>query len=139
MHPARLLPLPWALALVAPVALAAPEIAPAQAATPAPALPDGITSAMIEEGRKLYQGEGLCLACHGPDAKGGLGPDLTDQKWLHGTGSLTELIERIRTGVSAEDSMTGQIMPPKGGSQLTDEELKAVAAYVYMLSRGLSP
>lgn len=113
--------------------------APVRAQAAAPTLPDGITSAMVEEGRKLFQGEGLCLACHGPDAKGGLGPDLTDQKWLHGKGTLSEIVERIRTGVPAEDSMTGQVMPPKGGSQLTDEQIKAVAAYVFMLSRGMSP
>ena len=30
----------------------------------------------------------------------------------------------------------GAIMPPKGGSAITDDQVKAVAAYVWTLSHG---
>lgn len=99
-------------------------------------LPEGVTPSMVNAGKDLFGGRGLCLTCHGPDAKGGLGPDLTDTEWLHGEGRFTEIVARILLGVPDEDSITGQSMPPKGGSTLTDQEVRAVAAYVWTLSRG---
>ena len=93
-----------------------------------------VTPAAIAEGKTLYLGEGLCLACHGADAKGSIGPDLTDNTWLHGTGSFGEIVARVLAGVSSEQSKLGQIMPPRGGAGITDEQVRAVAAYVWSLS-----
>lgn len=119
--------------------LLCPPGATGQSSTPADSLPDGVTPAMVSAGKELFGGKGLCLGCHGPDAKGGLGPDLTDTDWLHGEGRFTEIVTRILLGVPDEDSITGQSMPPKGGSTLTEEEIRAVAAYVWTLSRGAPP
>ncbi len=104
----------------------------AQAA--ADSVPAAVTPAAIAAGKTLYLGEGLCLACHGADAKGSIGPDLTDKIWLHGTGSFGEIVARVLVGVSSEQSKLGQIMPPRGGSGITDEQVRAVAAYVWSLS-----
>ncbi|MSR03638.1 MAG: cytochrome c [Gemmatimonadetes bacterium] len=93
-----------------------------------------VTPAAIAAGKTLYLGEGLCLACHGADAKGSIGPDLTDNIWLDGTGSFGEIVARVLAGVSSEQSKLGQIMPPRGGSGITDEQVRAVAAYVWSLS-----
>ena len=38
-----------------------------------------------------------CVSCHGPDAGGIVGPNLTDQYWLHGGGIKTS-IQRSRWG-----------------------------------------
>jgi len=99
-------------------------------------LPDGVTQAMVEEGRRIFAGAGLCSACHGPDAKGLVGPDLTDNEWFHGSGTYQEIVDRIKTGVTAEQARNtmGAIMPARGGSGITDEQVSAVAAYVWTLS-----
>jgi mono/diheme cytochrome c family protein len=99
-------------------------------------LPKGVTQEMVTQGRQLFTGAGLCSVCHGNDATGmpGLGANLTDSEWLHNDGSYQGILETVMTGVSAEESSTGTAMPPKGGSGITDEQAKAVAAYVYSLS-----
>jgi mono/diheme cytochrome c family protein len=104
------------------------------AAQAADSTPAGVTPVAIAAGKDLFVGEGLCLACHGADAKGSIGPDLTDKIWLHGTGSLADIVARVLVGVSSEQSKLGQIMPPRGGSGITDEQVRAVAAYVWSLS-----
>jgi mono/diheme cytochrome c family protein len=93
---------------------------------------------MVTDGAALFKGAGLCSACHGADAKGlpSLGPDLTDAKWLHSKGTYDEIVKQVALGVAADKSTTGMIMPPKGGSAITDAQVKAVAAYVWSVSRG---
>jgi len=36
---------------------------------------------VIAAGRKLYHSVG-CIACHGNNARGAVGPDLTDDEWM---------------------------------------------------------
>jgi mono/diheme cytochrome c family protein len=98
-------------------------------------LPAGVTPAAIAQGKKLFSGEGLCFSCHGPEAKGLVGPDLTDGTWLMGKGTFDEIVARIVEGVPAGKSKSGVVMPPKGGARLKDEQVRAVAAYVWSLSR----
>lgn len=100
-------------------------------------LPPGVTDAMISQGASLFGGAGICTACHGSKAKGipNLGADLTDQEWSHGDGSYDAILETITKGVTPDKSTTGTAMPPKGGSSLNEDQLKAVAAYVWSLSR----
>ena len=98
-------------------------------------LPPGVTPAMVAAGKKYFMGEGLCTACHGMDAKGAIGPNLTDAEWLHGKGHFDDIVARVLAGVPMDSSRSGQIMPPRGGSGLTDEQIRAVAAYVWSLSR----
>ncbi|HEX9579820.1 MAG TPA: cytochrome c [Gemmatimonadales bacterium] len=104
----------------------------------ADSLPPGVTAKMVTDGAALFKGAGLCTACHGVDAKGvpNLGPDLTDAKWLHSKGSYDEIVKQIMAGVTADKSTTGIVMPPKGGSSLTDDQVKWVSAYVWTLGRG---
>lgn len=99
-------------------------------------LPAGVTPQLIKEGQGIFQGAGLCSACHGADAKGipSLGANLTDTEWLHSKGTYDEIVKQIMTGVAADKSTTGTVMPPKGGSAITDAQVKAVAAYVWSLS-----
>jgi mono/diheme cytochrome c family protein len=99
-------------------------------------LPDGVTSAMVEEGKDIYSGAGICMSCHGPNGEGvpNLGNDLTDEEWLHIDGSYESIVRSILNGVTAEESSTGAAMPAKGGTRITDEQVRAVAAYVWTLS-----
>lgn len=100
---------------------------------------EAVTKAMVDEGASLFSGRGLCNACHGPQGKGipNLGADLTDDEWLHSDGSFAGILETIVKGVSPDKSSTGTVMPPKGGSSLSDEQLKAVAAYVWSFANEL--
>ncbi len=99
-------------------------------------LPEGVTQQMIDEGKTIFNGAGICMACHGMDAKGvpNLGANLTDEEWNLGDGSYEAIVKTITEGVSSDKSSSGTVMPPKGGSQINDEQLRAVAAYVWSLS-----
>ena len=102
------------------------------------ALPEGVTEAMVQEGQTVFMGAGLCAACHGMDGSGAVGPNLTDGEWLTGEGTYPELIDQITNGVSLAEvkNALGVPMPPKGGSAITDDQVKAVAAYVWTLTHG---
>jgi mono/diheme cytochrome c family protein len=116
------------LILVALV-IGVPVVAEAQAS-----LPKGVTAEMIAKGKEVYSKSGLCFACHGPDGKGTVGPNLTDDVWLHSKGSYEEIAHQVTAGVTKEESKSGVPMPPKGGSTISDDDVKAVAAYVWSLS-----
>lgn len=103
-------------------------------AAAAQGLPEGVTQAMVDKGKEIYAKQGLCYACHGQEGKGLVGPNLTDDVWLHSKGTYPEIVAQIIKGVPKEESKSGVPMPPKGGSSITDDEVKAVAAYVYRLS-----
>lgn len=113
-----------------PLALAAAlRASPAVAQTPA-----AVTPAAITQGDSIFHSKGNCYACHGANAEGAVGPNLTDAEWIHSDGSYDAIVKQITTGVTKEESKSGIVMPPKGGSTITDDEVKAVAAYVYSLS-----
>ena len=89
-----------------------------------------------DQGQTIYSG--LCVACHGPDAKGvsGLGKDLVESKFVDSL-SDEELVAFIAEGRPAYDpaNTTGIDMPARGGiSSLTDEDLASVVAYLRTLT-----
>lgn len=86
-------------------------------------------------GKAIFEGKGMCFACHGKDAKGTpLAPNLTDAEWLNVDGTLPAIIALIEKGVPKPVKHTAP-MPPMGGAKLSREEIEAVAAYVKELSR----
>jgi mono/diheme cytochrome c family protein len=101
------------------------------------ALPEGVTMEMVNQGKEVYAGAGLCYVCHGAEGQGmpGLGANLTDEEWTHGDGSFDALVETVMNGVDSGASTTGTAMPAKGGSGISDEQVREVAAYVWTLSR----
>ncbi len=111
----------------------------AQQEPPEPAadveLPEGVTAEMVATGRTLFAGRGSCFACHGRSAEGTpLAPNLTDAEWLHiGDGGVPAIAELITTGV-AQPKEHPAPMPPMGGAQLTESEVRALAAYLYALA-----
>jgi mono/diheme cytochrome c family protein len=88
-------------------------------------------------GERIYHGQiasATCTGCHGPDAKGTpLGPDLTTTKWLWGDGSYPAIAKIITDGVPQPKAYRAP-MPPMGGSQLTSDQVSALAAYIWGLS-----
>ena len=127
----------------APAPAAAPTSRPTTtAAASAPtAASAAVTPALITLGDSIYHAA-TCTRCHGPDAKGRQnGPNLTGPTFLHikGTGSYQDFVNIIMSGVPADsikDTSHRLPMRAKGGGQtpLTDDQVKAVAAYVYSLS-----
>ena len=103
----------------------------------ADSLPPGVTADMVDAGQRLFHGAGICMSCHGRNGAGvrNLAPALGDAEWLHGDGSYDAIVQRILEGVPADQSKTGIVMPPRGGSRITDEQVRAVAAYVWTLRR----
>jgi mono/diheme cytochrome c family protein len=100
-------------------------------------LPPGVTAQMVQEGNRVYHQQGICFTCHGPNGTGGpLGPALNDQEWIHIGGEYEEIVNIIRTGVP-QPRQYPAAMPPMGGANLSDSQLRAVAAYVFALTRGV--
>jgi cytochrome c oxidase cbb3-type subunit 3 len=79
--------------------------------------------AVLEAGRDRFFK--TCASCHGEAAQGLIGPNLTDDHWLHG-GKVTEIFQTIVKGVPAKG------MPPWGRA-LAPEELAALTSYVRSL------
>jgi mono/diheme cytochrome c family protein len=100
-----------------------------------PAAPGAAPSAaQITQGDSIFHGKGNCYACHGANAEGAVGTNLTDAEWLHSDGSYDAIVKQVNLGVPQAESKSGIMMPPKGGADLSDAEVKAVAAYVFSLS-----
>ena len=110
------------------------------AAVPARAqgLPSGVTQDQVDKGKAVFSGAGNCYACHGQNAQGMLGPttNLVNHQWLHSDGSYPGIVAYIKTGVTKEESKSGIPMPPRGGSNINDDQVNQVAAYVWSLSHG---
>ncbi len=64
-----------------------------------------------------------CVACHLEQGQGSIGPNLTDDHWIHGEGQLMGIYEVVSEGVAAKGM-------PAWNRQLTPEELRQVVAYV---------
>lgn len=100
-------------------------------------LPEGVTQEQFDQGRQLFTGQGGCVACHGPQAKGTqLAPDLTDSEWLNVSGrNYDEIVQLIKDGVPQPEEHPGP-MPPMGGANLSDDQVNSLAAYVVGISQG---
>ena len=85
-------------------------------------------TAALARGKAVYAAN--CAACHGPAGGGLIGPNLTDEYWLHG-GTLPEVRKTVAEGVLAKG------MPP-WGKTLKPDQVSAVAAYVVSL-QGTKP
>ena len=71
--------------------------------------------------KKTYKRK--CKACHGKDGGGGVGPNLADNFWLHGDGSLETVYNTINKGV-VDKGMAAW------GAKLGKEKVYAVLKYV---------
>jgi len=80
----------------------------------------------IAGGKKLFMRMG-CHGCHGGNARGGTGPDLTDDQWLR--QPTDEMIfNTIKNG------RPGTMMAPFR-SDMTDEQIWYLVAYIRDLGR----
>ena len=122
--------------LVLAAALALAAVQPARVTAQ---LPPGVTQKTIGEGQALFYGDGRCNGCHGENAKGipGVGTDLTDGEWRHTEdGTFQAFIDVISQGLTHEKT-EGWAMP--GGAEFTDQQVRALAAYIWSLAQRNSP
>ncbi|MAO63813.1 MAG: hypothetical protein CL666_02310 [Balneola sp.] len=79
----------------------------------------------IEEGREIYMSNGnLCYTCHGANAEGMVGPNLTDELWIHGC-SPEDLANAITEGFPDRG-----MLPYGSGSRLPDEDVQSLISYI---------
>ena len=71
-----------------------------------------------------------CMACHGANGEGGVGPNLTDQYWLHG-GAFENIVGTITNGVPSKGMIAWKAI-------LNPEQIRQVASYVKTL-QGTNP
>lgn len=87
-------------------------------------LAGAVNPAVLAVGRERFAK--TCSPCHGAQAQGLIGPNLTDGHWLHG-GQVTQIFQTITKGVPAKG------MPPWGRA-LQPAELAALVSYVRSLN-----
>jgi cytochrome c oxidase cbb3-type subunit 3 len=71
-----------------------------------------------------------CVSCHGAQAQGVVGPNLTDQYWLHG-GSIRNVFQTIKMGVPAKGMISWQLV-------FSPKQIQEIASYVLSL-QGSNP
>jgi len=74
----------------------------------------------IDQGKSIYTTN--CVACHGANGEGLIGPNFCDSNWIHG-GAIGDLVRIINVGVPAK----GMIPWDK---TLTPEQILQVASYI---------
>lgn len=82
----------------------------------------------INLGKSMYDVN--CAACHGQSGEGGLGPNLTDEYWLHG-GGIKEVFTTIKYGVPEKGMISWK-------AQLRSSDMQKVASYILSL-QGTEP
>lgn len=82
----------------------------------------------IQNGQEIYMSN--CAACHGPEGGGGVGPNLTDNYWIHG-GSIRDIFSTIKNGVPQKGMIGWE-------NQLSPSDIRDVTSYVVTLV-GTSP
>lgn len=82
----------------------------------------------LSAGKEIFTNN--CQACHGGAGEGGVGPNLTDDYWIHG-GGIKEVFSTIKYGVPAKGMIAWE-------TQLSPSQMQKVASYIKTL-KGTNP
>jgi cytochrome c oxidase cbb3-type subunit III len=82
----------------------------------------------IESGKNLYTAN--CATCHGANGEGNVGPNFTDEFWIHG-GGIHNVFKTIKYGVPAKGMISWE-------AQLSPVKMQQVASYILSL-KGTNP
>lgn len=82
----------------------------------------------IKNGETIYITN--CAPCHGKKGEGGVGPNLTDEYWLHG-GGIKEIFKTVKYGVPVKGMIPWQ-------TQLGPGQIQEVSSYIITL-KGTNP
>ncbi|MDL5048878.1 cbb3-type cytochrome c oxidase N-terminal domain-containing protein [Oscillatoria amoena NRMC-F 0135] len=83
---------------------------------------------IIKNGRQVYVVN--CASCHMPDGQGSIGPNLTDEYWLHG-GSVKDIFKVIKDGVQEKGMIPW-------GPVLSPQQIRDVTFYIKSI-KGTNP
>ncbi|MFM2207850.1 MAG: hypothetical protein RL213_1825 [Bacteroidota bacterium] len=83
---------------------------------------------LVAEGKGIF--EKNCAACHKSDGGGNVGPNLTDDFWIHG-GGIGNIFRTVTEGVPAKGMISWK-------SQLSPKQIQEVSSYVLTL-HGTNP
>lgn len=86
-------------------------------------------AAALEAGKAVFAGK--CLACHGAKGEGLVGPNLTDDFWIHGKGTEADIYKVVTEGVPEKGMISWKTL-------LKEDEIKSVTVYVKSL-HGTNP
>lgn len=79
----------------------------------------------LKRGEMIFNGPGnLCYTCHRQDLGGLVGPNLTDEYWIHG-GGFKNVMNSVKTGFPDRG-----MLPYGNNSKLTQEDLVNLASYI---------
>lgn len=84
---------------------------------------------IAKRSKKLYKRK--CKACHGANGEGGIGPNLADNYWLNGNGSIGDIYKVIDEGVTDKGMAAW-------GPALGKKKVMQVLSYV-MKFKGTNP
>lgn len=84
--------------------------------------------ASLAGGKEIFTAK--CVSCHGKFGEGGIGPNLTDQYWLHG-GDFSNILKTVKFGVPTKGMITWRY-------ELKPEQILQVASFVATL-QGTNP
>lgn len=84
--------------------------------------------ATIAEGKTIFNTN--CTVCHGPTGAGLIGPNLTDDYWIHG-GGVVNIFKTVKYGVPVKGMISWQ-------NQLNPKQMQAVANYI-LTFKGTNP
>ncbi len=101
---------------------------PAPQTPAATVLEPRMDEASLREGKAIYDKN--CIPCHGKLGEGLIGPNLTDDYWIHG-GRFEDVVRTITNGVPAKGMIAWKTV-------LKPEDIVKVASYVESL-RGTNP
>ena len=82
----------------------------------------------IEAGHKIYTEK--CMVCHGKAGEGTVGPNLTDEFWIHG-GGIKNIFKTVKYGVPSKGMLAWQ-------GQLTPVQIQQVSSFILTL-QGTNP
>ena len=83
----------------------------------------------LASGKQIWDTQ--CHTCHKLDGGGLIGPNMTDEYWVHG-GSLSEIIDLINVGVPAKG-----MIPWKG--TLSPTQIHEVSSFILVELQGTNP
>lgn len=80
-------------------------------------------AALAPAGEAIYMAN--CVACHGGKGEGGIGPNLTDNFWLHG-GDIKDIFHTVKYGVPEKGMVPWE-------QTLTPAQIAEVSSYIVTL------
>jgi len=86
-------------------------------------------AAVLSAGAKVY--EMNCVSCHKANAEGGIGPNLTDDYWIHEGGSINHIFKAVKYGFPDKGMISWEPL-------LTPQQMSDVSSYVKSL-KGSNP